>query len=35
MAIAVVKQGRQQLDAQMASERAQQAQRRPQGWGGG
>lgn len=32
--IAVVKQGRQQLEEQMANERAQQAQRRPQGWGG-
>ena len=32
--IAVVKQGRQQLEEQMASERAQQAERRPQGWGG-
>jgi glutathione-regulated potassium-efflux system ancillary protein KefC len=32
--IAVVKQGRQQLEEQMASERAQQAERRPKGWGG-
>jgi glutathione-regulated potassium-efflux system ancillary protein KefC len=31
--IAVVKQGRQQLEEQMAQERAEQAQRRPHGWG--
>lgn len=30
--IAVVKQGRQQLEEQMAQERAQRAERRPQGW---
>lgn len=30
--IAVVKQGRQQLEEQMAQERAQRAQQRPQGW---
>ena len=30
--IAVVKQGRQQLEEQIAQERAQQAQRRPHGW---
>nr|WP_315426691.1 glutathione-regulated potassium-efflux system protein KefC [uncultured Albidiferax sp.] len=31
--IAVATEGRQQLEEQMAQERAQQAQRRPQGWG--
>jgi glutathione-regulated potassium-efflux system ancillary protein KefC len=30
--IAVIKQGRQQLEEQMAQERAEQAQRRPHGW---
>lgn len=31
--IAVATEGRQQLEEQMAQERAQQAQRRPKGWG--
>ncbi|MBP7646593.1 MAG: glutathione-regulated potassium-efflux system protein KefC, partial [Comamonas sp.] len=30
--IAVAREGRQQLEAQMSQERAQQAQRRPHGW---